>query len=155
MSYKIIVISDIHHCRDRLERLLPTINSCDSLVFCGDGASDILFVRGRITVPTVCVNGNNDYFSGAGFADSATLALDGAKVFVTHGHKYGVRSGVSTLSEIAELNGCVAAFFGHTHVYLDAMCNGVQLLNPGALCDGSYAIAEYDGECFTFKHCHI
>ena len=58
--YKLVVISDVHHDLERLERLIPVINSADYLIFCGDGVGDIMRERGRITVPILCVRGNND-----------------------------------------------------------------------------------------------
>ncbi|MCH5155224.1 MAG: YfcE family phosphodiesterase [Clostridiales bacterium] len=154
-QYKIVVVSDSHGDTSRLERLLPIINSADYFVFCGDGAADVMRLRGRITVPIVCVKGNNDFWLKEQLNDSATVTFGGAKALVTHGHKYGARQGITTLLEMAKLNDYKIVFFGHTHKYTDVIHSGIHFINSGALCNGSYAIVTYDGQTFVSQNCFI
>ena len=154
-KYRIVVISDTHHDVARLERLLPVINGTDRLVFCGDGVSDIMRIRGRITVPIVCVKGNNDFCFNMQINDIATVAFGSTRAFVTHGHRYGVRQGLAQLLELSILNDYKLVFFGHTHAYTDVTHSGVRFINPGALCNGSYAIVEGSGLHFVSKNCVI
>lgn len=149
-KYKLVVISDTHHDVGRLERLLPIINAADYLVYCGDGLRDLLYVRGRITVPIVAVRGNNDLYSfpDGVFTDMASVSFGRTKALVTHGHNFGVRHDLTRLLGIAITKGCKLVFFGHTHAYYDRIEKGVHLINPGALCNGSYAIVVGDGTDF-------
>ncbi len=149
LMYKLVVISDIHHDFARLERLLPVINSADYLVFCGDGVNDVLRIRGLITVPIVCVRGNNDFSSD--IAEIAGLKFGDTRALVTHGHKFNVRHGVAQLVNMAEMKNCKLVFYGHTHMYCDVVERGVHLINPGALCNGSYALVAGDGVGFISK----
>ena len=155
IPYKLVVISDTHHDIARLEQLLPVINSADYLVFCGDGVADIMWLRGRITVPIVCVKGNNDLGLNVQMTDLASVAFGNTKALVTHGHKFDVRHGISKILGMAILKQCGLVFFGHTHVYMDFIQNGVHFINPGALCMGSYALVAGDGVKFVSKHCTI
>ncbi|MDE5593524.1 MAG: metallophosphoesterase family protein, partial [Clostridiales bacterium] len=91
--YKLVVISDSHHDMARLEQLLPVINSADYLVYCGDGVMDVMWLRGRINVPIVCVKGNNDIGLNVQITDLASVAFGKTKALVTHGHKFGVGQG--------------------------------------------------------------
>ena len=149
MFYKIVVISDIHYGSDNLVRIIPVINSSDYLIFCGDGFRELMLFRDEITVPMVCVKGNNDY--SAKIAEHASIVLGQSRALVTHGHKQNVRKNLNLLMNDVRLKGCQLAFFGHTHKYCDYVYAGVHFINPGALCDGSYAMVVGDGENFTSK----
>lgn len=153
--YKLVVISDSHHDMARLEQLLPVINSADYLVYCGDGVMDVMWLRGRITVPIVCVKGNNDIGLNVQITDLASVAFGKTKALVTHGHKFGVRQGISNVLGMAIMKDCKLVFFGHTHKYMDFIQGGVHFINPGALCNGSYALVAGDGKQFVSKQCFI
>ena len=67
------------------------------------------------------------------------------RVFLTHGHLFGVKSGLDTLAAAAKDMGAQLALFGHTHQALLEERNGVTLLNPGAagrFGRSSYAVVE-------------
>lgn len=154
-QYSIVVASDSHGDFSRFERLLPVINAVDYFVFCGDGMADVLWLRGRITVPMACVKGNNDFWVKEKITEAATVAFGPARALVVHGHRHGVRRGVSLLLETALLKDYKLVFFGHTHKYADVTQSGVHLINPGALCEGSYAFVTGDGQSFTSEQCFI
>ena len=147
---RLIVVSDVHRDTERLERLLPLINTSDYFVFCGDGLNDVMRVRGAITVPMVCVRGNNDFDTC--ICDSADINVGGTRAFVAHGHRYGVRQGTDGVLAAALSRECSLAFFGHTHICCDRTECGVHMINPGALCDGYYAEVIGDGTTFKCKH---
>ena len=151
-QYRIVVVSDSHNDTSRLERLLPIINSADYFVFCGDGAADVMWLRGQIAVPIACVKGNNDFWLGEKLTDVATVAFGHARALIVHGHRHGVRQGLSLLMETAMLKDYKLVFFGHTHSSYDAVRDGIHIINPGALCDGSYAIVTINGGNITCKH---
>ncbi len=144
MSVSAVIISDVHHDTYSLRRLLPIINASDYFVFCGDGISDVMTVIGEITANSVCVRGNCDF--GSIVSDRASLRMGKTDVFVTHGHLYGVKQSVRDLADIAKERGCGIVFFGHTHSYTDLEIDGVRMINPGALCEGSYAYLTIDGD---------
>lgn len=151
--YKLVVVSDVHHNLARLERILPVINEADYLIFCGDGANDIMCVRGRITVPIICVRGNNDI--GSNLTERVTTVFGNTRVLITHGHKQNVRQGMTNLLCLAKQMNCDLVFFGHTHTYFDCVADGVHFINPGALCNGTYALVAGDGVNFVSKMCIV
>lgn len=153
IMYKIVVASDSHHDIRRFEAILPIINSADYLVYCGDGLQDVMRLRGAITVPIACVKGNNDM--GFGITDVASVTFGKTKALITHGNKLGVRGGVNNLVVMAKMKDCSFVFFGHTHRYTDVIVNGVHCINPGALCNGSYAMVAGDGKNFVAKQCYV
>ena len=58
----------------------------------------------------------------------------------THGHRVSARFGLGELVQKAQGVRADVALFGHTHRPCKDMRDGVLCVNPGALCDGSYAI---------------
>ncbi len=61
------------------------------------------------------------------------LTLDNKKVYVTHGHLYGVKTEVTLLIERAKALGADVAVYGHTHVSTVFRKDGVLFVNPGSL----------------------
>ncbi len=151
--YKLVVASDSHHNLANLERILPIINAANYFVFCGDGVDDVMLMRGRITVPVLCVRGNNDF--NATIAETNTATLGSTHVLVTHGHRFDVRNGLKPLFMTAQTKKCRLVFYGHTHEFLDKTVQEVHFINPGALFNGSYALVAGDGVDFECKHCSL
>lgn len=148
MNYRLVVTSDIHHAH-YLRDILPIVNSSDYFIFCGDGLGNVMAQSGSITVPMVCVRGNNDWTSR--IDDVANIVIGETNALVTHGHRYGVRQGLDVLLSVAKQKCCSLVLFGHTHIYCDTVKDGIHFINPGALCDGSYAIVEGDGKSFKCR----
>ncbi|MCH5158453.1 MAG: YfcE family phosphodiesterase [Clostridiales bacterium] len=153
MSYKLIVISDIHYGSDNLVRIIPLINESDYLIFCGDGLRELMLFRDEIKVPIVCVKGNGDYNTHA--TENACVVLGQSRALVVHGHRQNVRRDISLLMDAARIHNCQLVFFGHTHVYYDYVLKGIHFINPGALCEGSYATVTGDGQTFVSKQCIV
>ena len=59
------------------------------------------------------------------------VSIGGVSIFVTHGHRYGVKSGLDTLASAAAAKGAQVACFGHTHKPFCEYRDGVLLINPG------------------------
>ena len=59
--------------------------------------------------------------------------MGGHKVFLTHGHRYGVSYTLANLRETAEELGADVAIYGHTHMPALDEQNDIVLLNPGSV----------------------
>ena len=92
------------------------------------------------------VPGNCDFFTSA--PPSLTVSLDGVRVFLTHGHLFGVKSGLTRLALEARRVGAQLALFGHTHRALLEAQDGLWLMNPGACGAGRSDF----GEIITDEH---
>ena len=72
---------------------------------------------------------------------------EAARIFGTHGHRYGVKQGLLRFSLAAQEQQAQVALFGHTHIPYCRQEGGLWLLNPGA-CGGrapSCGIVTVDG----------
>lgn len=99
---RIGIVSDSHGMRGMLEQSLIKLEAggpLDALIHCGDGGSDAKYLAGNI-LQTVIVRGNCDGW-GCDYEDDMLVNIGGVNIFVTHGHRYGVKSGLDTLASAA------------------------------------------------------
>ena len=131
---RILITSDTH---GQLSRFWEVFNKLmkdspvQAIVHCGDYYKDAEEIRRRAGVPVFAVKGNCDGdFSDEGYMILETEAGD---FLIVHGHRQDVGYDLQKLYYKTVEEGCVGAFFGHTHrsVYIDI--DGIKLMNPGSL----------------------
>ena len=103
-------------------------------------------------IPLLGVPGNCDYAPAV--PQSLTLELDGVRIFVTHGHLYGVKRDLTALAGAAKDAGARLALFGHTHIQHLEERGGITLLNPGTagrFGHSGYAVVEIKDGAFSCR----
>lgn len=142
---KLLVFADSHGARKNIVEAIKRSGAGVELVlFLGDGLNDLEYARSCFPELSFFeVRGNCDLFAGD-IPKQAVLDLDGAKLLVTHGDKYNVKYGLTTITySTAELE-ADGAFFGHTHQPLEkceyVADRRIQLFNPGSIAQGSYGV---------------
>lgn len=113
---------------------LPIINAIektkpDAVIFLGDGVVQADKISQSYGIPFYLVKGNCDY---GDYQDMQLIELSGKRLFICHGHKYGVKGGYGTITAAAKKYGADIALFGHTHIPYEHYENGLYLLNPGS-----------------------
>ena len=81
--------------------------------------------------------------------EERVFTLEGVKIFMTHGHTYHVKSGISLAVRAAREAGARLLCFGHTHEALGEFENGLWIVNPGAagsIARPTYAVAVLEGD---------
>ena len=149
---KLLVLSDTHRSLgfacEAIEKERP-----DAVMHLGDHLSDAEELSFAYQEPDFYyVPGNCDYEPAAN--PSMTLELDGVRMFLTHGHLFGVKSGTAALLAAAKARGAQLALYGHTHIAACTEHGGVTLLNPGTagrLGRSSYAVVETQNGGFTCR----
>ncbi len=121
----------------------------DALIHLGDHASDADEIERAFPMLPLCrVRGNCDYYESR-YPEELCISWEGVHIFLTHGHRYGVKNGLLRLQYAAMEKNAQIALFGHTHSPYCEDLGGLWLLNPGA-CGGyrpSYGLIELkDGE---------
>ncbi len=139
---RIVVTSDSHRRRNWLYDIIDRhIDNTDLFIHCGDGEGDvenIPFVYPDIRFE--CVAGNCDW--GSTLPLWKTVRFADKKVFFCHGHTYGVKHGYEMLLDNAKREGIDICLFGHTHNPYIEKIDGIYLINPGAVCNSSYAVID-------------
>ena len=79
--------------------------------------------------------------------DILCYPIGGVLLYMTHGHKHGVKSSTERLLEAAREKGVQAVLYGHTHI---PDCHreedGLWVLNPGSAGKGCVGVIEINGE---------
>jgi len=138
---RILACSDSHGRRDRLVLALEQQPGAGILVFLGDGAADAAFFAREPGRQAFLVRGNCDGAS-CGLPLWEEFTVLGKRVFCTHGHFAGVKSGLGELQRAGRERGADLVLFGHTHEPLVLYEDGLTLFNPGSIHDGNYGFAD-------------
>ncbi len=129
---KAVIVSDTHGHHEKLIQVMRLEEPFDMLIHCGDTEGGEDWIRNHapcMSVPSVM--GNNDFFSR--LPAELELDIDGLKVFMTHGHGYGVSMGTERLVDEAGDRKADIVLFGHTHRPMIKQEDGIWVVNPGSL----------------------
>ena len=127
---KIGIISDTHGNFNAVENAVTLAQDMDMWLHCGDCVPDAEYLQTLVEVPVHGVAGNCDWpMSNTTYEKIIDAA--GHKIFLTHGHNYGVRYTQEYIMEAAESQGADIAIYGHTHI-VDYVKEPILLLNPGS-----------------------
>lgn len=125
---KVLVVSDSHGLTKELEVLRERhSNDVDLMIHCGDSEMmpDDQVMNGYLTVKGNCDFGN--------YPLETTTEIAGRKFFITHGHKYSVKSSLMNLKYKAAEVGADIACFGHSHILGAEVIGDTLFLNPGSI----------------------
>jgi len=131
---KILIFSDTHGA---IQPMLDAVHAeaPDHVIHLGDHIRDADALAEIISCPVIRIAGNCDFMDLC--SDHLVLEFGGVRLFLTHGHKYGVKTNLLRLTYAAMEAGANAALFGHTHCRLNQEHDGIILFNPGSC--GHYA----------------
>ena len=150
---KILVLSDSHSSRSfmrmAVERLKP-----DMILHLGDYYDDGEVLHEEFPGPVFYqVPGNCDrYRCPPWAAEVMTVPAGGLRLYLTHGHRHGVKQSITRLLADARAARADAVLYGHTHV---ANCyqepDGLWVLNPGSCgyFGGSVGLIEIEKQKIT------
>ena len=140
---KILVLSDSHRSVGAMYDA-AMIEQPDAIIHLGDYVSDAEELSYALdTIDFYEVRGNCDFASCA--PERMFTEIDGVRCFLTHGHLFGVKTGLTRLELEARRLGAQATLFGHTHRAFCEEHDGLWIMNPGAARDGCYGVLEILG----------
>ncbi len=147
---KILVVSDSHgHAEPLMEAIEQ--EQPDALIHLGDGNRDLRGIR--LMYPDLevyAVAGNCDFYCDE--SDLLVTDIGGVRIFMTHGHMFGVKQTLSGLVSAAKDHGAKIAMYGHTHKENYETRRGVTVINPGSIgFSGTYGILTVNGGKFSYE----
>ena len=119
------------------------LESPEVILHLGDRDKDCVDIEFEYPeIPLRAVRGNCDR-SSAGL-DMDEFTLEEKRFFMTHGHFYGVKTGISRIIEAAVSRDVDVLLFGHTHIPFYSVVGKLSVVNPGSIGEGgkSYAVLE-------------
>lgn len=126
---RIAVVSDTHGYLERATSVLKAIRNIDLLLHAGDHYRDAFTLAQAFSAPVKGVVGNCD--RGAFGPEEEFFEIAGHKIFLTHGHFYGVKRECNRLVYQAQKLGADLVVFGHTHQATCFSVGETRFLNPG------------------------
>lgn len=130
---KILVMSDSHRDLTSARNVVKTIGSqIDLIVHLGDCEDDVKQLM--MEYPDYkfeYVVGNCDF--GSDYDLYKLLEIEKVKIFITHGHRYGVKWGYERISYAGEEKGADIVLFGHTHMPVIENLGKIKIMNPGSI----------------------
>lgn len=102
----------------------------DYLIHTGDFFADARRLAHYLKVPYYAVAGNCD--SREAGPDEALVEIQQHRIYISHGHQYGVKSALQNLVYRGLELEAGAVIFGHTHVPHCEKVGNIWLLNPGS-----------------------
>lgn len=153
---RVLIISDSHGDTKRFDKAVVAFEP-DAIIHLGDIERDAQYLEDVYPhIPLYAVVGNNDPWVKR--EAEKVIELDGVKIFMTHGHLYGVWDNGYRIAQRAEELGCSIALFGHSHVPCDEIFGTVHAFNPGSISrprQGNYSVGvmEIENKVAKFAHC--
>ena len=109
---ELLILSDTHgksrRVREALEKSRP-----DAVLFLGDGLRDM--ANADLPCPLYAVRGNCDWTVFADAPEERLEVFGGVRVFMTHGHRYGVKNGPGAALTAAARQNADVLLYGHVH----------------------------------------
>lgn len=130
----IAVISDSHGNKTSISKIKKKISNAEVLLFLGDGENDLKEITEDFTGEVYAVRGNCD-FEGK-YPEERIIEIKGKKIFMCHGHRYGVKYGYNSIYYRGKEVGADIVLFGHSHLPIIEECDGLILMNPGSISHG-------------------
>lgn len=127
---RIGVVSDSHGYLYSLDKAISMMGNVDMIIHAGDGVRDIVKINSKYNKRIEYVRGNNDFDYSIPLEKE--IAVEGVKIFITHGHEYRVHSGLDMLYfKNQEINSDIV-IYGHTHSQSIECYRNAWYLNPGS-----------------------
>lgn len=127
-----LILSDTHGDLFEAKKILNQYPQIDGMIHLGDYYKDAVQLQNQFpNLECIMVPGNCDFVSNV--PEEKVLEIEGQKIFLSHGHYYGVKNGTGRLESKALKEGYHALLFGHTHIPLLKYTSSSLILNPGSL----------------------
>lgn len=144
---KAVLVSDSHGRFGGLQEIIEREAPFDMLLHAGDIQGGVSNLEDWAGCPVYVVRGNCDW--GGGLPQERVVSFGRDRIFLTHGHRYGVKTGIEMLAAAAKQAGANIAVYGHTHIPQVEERYGVILLCPGSVAEprqqnrlATYAVLE-------------
>ncbi len=145
---KILVLSDSHAALSFMRQCIRKLKP-DAVVHLGDFYQDGEAMAEEFShIPFHQVPGNCDYYRvQPPQPEILCYEVCGVRLYMTHGHRHGVKAGLYRLIPAAREANAQAVLYGHTHVADCHKDGNMWVLNPGSCgyYGGSAGVVETDG----------
>jgi len=150
---KVLIVSDSHGLTTELAKIKEKhANEVDLMIHCGD--SELSAIEPCIEGYLV-VRGNCDFEGN--FPEDLIEDVAGFRLYITHGHRYSVKSTLLNLSYRAREQKANIVCFGHSHSLGAEVIDQTLFINPGSIrlprgrVEKTYVILEIESGTMILK----
>lgn len=158
---KIVIVSDTHMPR-MAKKLPPALQqhllNADAIIHAGDWQDQTVYEELAQYAPIYGVTGNVDNeWLHRKFPKKILLELDTVKIGITHGDGKG-KTTEKRAMDIFSKETIDILIFGHSHIPLKKVHEGITLFNPGSPTDKrrqqyfSFGLLEINNKLFSIRH---
>ncbi len=151
---KAVIFSDSHRSFNPMMKAIEKEEDVNMIIHAGDVLADVEDLQ--IMYPQkniVFVKGNNDIWDRTA-AEDRFFEVEGVKIFLTHGHNYGVKYSPAKVMQKGRELGADLCIFGHTHRVYNEKVGDITVFNPGSAVF-HYGVLEISNGEFELKVCDI
>ncbi|OPJ56309.1 metallophosphoesterase family protein [Alkalithermobacter paradoxus] len=127
---KVGILGDTHKNMRYIDEAIQYLKECDLILHTGDNFIDSKYIYKMTGVQTLGVAGNCDFED---VEDEILFNIKGYNVYLCHGHKHYVNSGIERIKQKAKDIGANIVVFGHTHEYMNHTEDDILFLNPASI----------------------
>lgn len=132
---RIVILSDTHGNYPLALKAVEEFYPCDEIVHLGDELEDANMLEQITGRNIIKVAGNCDYTATA--PRELCLTLGSSRIFISHGDKYQVKSGLARLHKKALMVRADIVLYGHSHKASIDSVSGILFINPGCTMNNS------------------
>lgn len=149
------VLSDTHGKLIKAKKAIQQMGDIALLLHAGDYYEDAFILGKDSGIKVKAVKGNCDIYTPGHVEE--VLEIGDYRLYLTHGHLFGVKSGLTRLYQKAEEFDAHIVIYGHTHTPHQEIKNGILFLNPGSITwprhsgQHSFAVLEFHRSSYTFE----
>lgn len=129
---RIAVISDTHGDIKECISVLKDVEDLSLIMHLGDYSKDAKYIKEELGIDLVYVKGNCD-FKDFSASDEELITINSKRILLTHGHKYGVKTGLNKIYYRAKEVNADIVLFGHSHIPLSTFEDNILFVNPGSI----------------------
>lgn len=127
---KLLVFSDSHQDINDMSYCIES-ESPQMIIHLGDNTHDALLIQKmfpKVIIHRVAGNCDFEYID-----NEKLIKVSNIKLFITHGHRYWVKTNYRKIVEKGLSEGADIILFGHTHKAYISQNNNVWTINPGSI----------------------
>lgn len=128
---RIGILSDTHGNLELARLAISKMGWVDCLLHAGDHYRDAKALSENKELPVYAVVGNCDW--DVSEPEDLLVNAAGKRIWLTHGHKYGVKTDHQMLLDKANAHNIDIVVYGHTHRAVMEEVDGILIFNPGSL----------------------
>lgn len=126
---KIGVLGDSHLNMEYLNKVIKELKQVDYIIHTGDNYCDFEYIMEKLKIKGIGVKGNCDPKG----PEEIIEEIAGRRFLICHGHRYGVKESLNNLFYRGKEVQADIVIFGHSHVPVYEVIDGLVLLNPGSI----------------------